>query len=556
MLTYLALRNLATISDTTLEFDSNLNVLTGETGAGKSILIDGLLLTLGERADTALVRPGTKLASVEAVFLNSDESELLIRREIRAGGRSRIFINDELTTLEEARKRISGIIDLHSQRSTPALLLRRVQQTAFDEFGGNSNLAGDLSYMYEEYRSLLQRLDDLRENHEKNLESRELIRHELSLIEKLNPSLEDNQSLVSERKDLKASQNSVETLHIIVDAISGDDGIIAALGKFRNELSHTTIELHETIELLDQAEISLSETSSSCNAILGRVDSAPWRLKEIDDRLDAYSELLGRCGGSLERLLQRRRTLLTDLEEYESLERELLDLETMVPDKSKMLHETAERLSISRKSAVKKLQSCVQKELRLLGMPHAVFNVIMHDPPLNRSLTLGGRNICSDGFEIPEFYFSANRGMEPGPLASVASGGEMSRVSLVLKLALASVSQAPTMVFDEIDSGIGGETANLLADSLKRASENRQVIVITHLAQIASKAGRHLAVSKELHDDLPSTRVRVLKDKQNRIAELARLLGGGDAAEEHAEKMLSNARSSCGEDGDGLLKGL
>ncbi|MCK4504387.1 MAG: DNA repair protein RecN [Candidatus Aegiribacteria sp.] len=551
MLTCLTLRNLATISDTTLEFDTDLNVLTGETGAGKSILIDGMLLTLGERADTGLVRPGTGLASVEAVFLNRDGSELLIRREIRAGGRSRIFINDELTTLDEARRRVSGIVDLHSQRSTPALLVRRVQQTAFDEFGGNFNLAGDLSDMFEEYRSLLQRLNDLQGNHEKNLESGNLIRHELSLIEKLNPSLEDYQSLVSERKELIASQNSAETLHGIVNAISGDDGIITALGRFQNELSHTDIELHETIELIGQAEISLTETSSSCSAILGRIDSAPWRLKEIDDRLDGYSELLGRCGGSLDRLLQRRKALEEEQEKYETIERELQDLEVMVPGKGKKLHETAEQLSTARESTVKKLQNCVQKELRLLGMPDAVFSVIMHDPPLNRSLTSDGKTICSDGYEIPEFYFSANKGIEPGPLASVASGGELSRVSLVLKLALVSVSQASTMVFDEIDSGIGGETANLLADSLKRASENRQVIVITHLAQIASKAGRHLAVSKELHDGMPSTRVKELKDKQNRVAELARLLGGGDAAIEHAEKMLGGFRSSSAEDGDG-----
>ena len=551
MLTCLALRNLATISDTTIEFDSDLNVLTGETGAGKSILIDGLLLTLGERADTGLVRPGTRLASVEAVFLNRDGSEIIVRREIRAGGRSRIFINDELTTLDEVKREICGIIDLHSQRSTPALLIRRNQQTAFDEFGGNSSLAGSLSYMFEEYRSLLLRLDHLRANSEKNLESGELISHELSLIEKLNPSLEDNRSLVAERKELIASQNSVETLHGIVNSISGDDGIIAALGRFRNELMHVDIELSDTIELIGQAEISLTETSSSCSAILGRVDSAPWRLNEIDDRLDGYSELLGRCGGSLDILLKRRKTLEEEQEKYESLDSELQDLEVLVPGKGKKLVETSEQLSISRKSTVKKLQNCVQKELRLLGMPDAVFSVIMHDPPLNRSLVLDGRIICSDGYEIPEFYFSANKGVEPGPLASVASGGELSRVSLVLKLALASVSQASTMVFDEIDSGIGGETANLLADSLKRASERRQVIVITHLAQIASKAGRHLAVSKELHDDMPSTRVRVLMDKQNRIAELARLLGGGDAATEHAEKMLSNEGLSSAEDGDG-----
>ncbi|NOQ23660.1 MAG: AAA family ATPase [Candidatus Aegiribacteria sp.] len=539
MLVSLTLRNLATISDTTIEFEHGLNILTGETGAGKSILIDGLLLALGERADTSLVRPGSVAASVEAMFLLEDGSKFLVRREVRSEGRSRYFINDELTTLEDGRNLLVGFVDLHSQGSTPALLQRRVQRAALDEFSGCSALAGKLSVGFGEYRSLIRRSDELNTQLSAVAEKRDIAQHELSLIEKLDPSAEDYNSLMFERRELKAVQNSALVLGRISEGISGDDGIIGSLGEFRHSLANSGIETKDALELLEQADIALTEASSECESMLSRIDSAPWRIQEIDNRLDSYAELLGRCGGSLENLLNRRSQLNSELDRYDLLEKEYEQLQETIPEKADSLHETATALSESRESGAEKLKKSVQKELKLLGMPDAAFLILMNDPPGNRSLLIGDVSICSDGCEIPEFFFSANPGMKPGPLSSVASGGEMSRVSLVLKLALASITQAPTMVFDEIDSGVGGETANLLADSLRRVSEKRQVIVITHLPQIASKAHRHLAVSKEIVDGLPVTRVGALSDRGMRIEELARLLGGGRAAMEHAGKMIA-----------------
>ncbi|MEN8210030.1 MAG: hypothetical protein ABFR50_12350, partial [Candidatus Fermentibacteria bacterium] len=246
-----------------------------------------------------------------------------------------------------------------------------------------------------------------------------------------------------------------------------------------------------------------------------------------------------RCSGTLENLLKRRFQLESELELYDLMEKEYEQLQENIPRMADNLRKAAVALSLSRKRGTIALEASVQKELKLLGMPDSVFRVYMNTPPENRSLIIDDLTICSDGCEIPEFFFSANPGMKPGPLSSVASGGEMSRVSLVLKLALASVTQAPTMVFDEIDSGVGGETANLLADSLDRVSSRRQVIVITHLPQIASKARRHLAVSKKVIDGLPVTRVDALSDRGSRVEELARLLGGGTAAMEHAGKIIS-----------------
>jgi len=538
MLVSLTLRNLATICDTSIEFEHGLNILTGETGAGKSILIDGILLTLGERADTSLVRPGSTTASVEAVFLLEDGSELLVRREVRSEGRSRYFINDELTTLEEGRNLLAGFVDLHSQGSTPALLQRRVQRAALDEFSDCSELTGRLSSEFGEYRSLLKRSDELSTQLSANAAKRDIAQHELTLIEKLNPSAEDHSSLMFERRELIAVQNSAVILGRISEGISGDDGILASLAEFSNSLANSGIESKDTLELLEQADIALTEASCECESMLSRIDSAPWRIQEIDDRLDSYAELLGRCDGTLDNLLIRRSQLHSELELYDLLETEYEQLQGTIPLIAGSLHGAAVELSGSRKRGAATLEKSVQNELRLLGMPDAVFQVVMNDPPENRSLIIEDLSICSDGSEIPEFFFSANPGMKPGPLSFVASGGEMSRVSLVLKLALASVTQAPTMVFDEIDSGIGGETANLLADSLRRVSEKRQVVVITHLPQIASRAHRHLAVSKEIIEGLPVTRVDALTDRGMRIEELARLLGGGIAAMDHAEKMI------------------
>lgn len=544
MLTSLTLRNLATISDTSVEFGRGLNILTGETGAGKSILIDGLLLALGVRADRGMVRPGASSASVEALFTGSDGSECIVRREVRARGRSRFFINDELSTLEEGKEVISGLVDLHSQDSTPALLSGRAQIRALDEFGGCLGPAESLAGMFRSYSADLERLEELRSGVEAMADRRTLAAHELSLIENLDPSEDDYHRLMEERRELMEVRDGAEVLGRINSGISGDDGILGAISGFRNSLRGSGMDVSEMLELLEQAGIALSEADSRCETILSRIEDAPWRLEEIDSRLDAYSELLGRCGGSLESLLRRRAGLQSELENCHRMEGELEELEERLPERTEKLLALGRELTAMRERAAERLTTEVERELKMLGMPHGIFRVLMKEPQQSRSRTIEGVRIGSDGCLVPEFAFSANPGMDPGPLSSVASGGEMSRVSLVLKLALSTVTQAPTMVFDEIDSGVGGETANLLADSLSRVSGRRQVLVITHLPQIASRADHHLAVSKEMEGGMPVTRVRLLADRDQRVEELSRLLGGGMGAMEHAEKMVAAGRKS------------
>ena len=292
----------------------------------------------------------------------------------------------------------------------------------------------------------------------------------------------------------------------------------------------------------------MEEARGACSALLSRIEEAPWRLEEINRRLDGYSDLLSRCGGTLEALFLRREELEVVLGGFEAMEREAAGLEASIPADLAGLAAAAGELTEMRREAAERLVRSVQEELRRLAMPDAVFEISFAPPREADGLVAGGVLTGVRGAELPEFLFSANRGMAPGPLADVASGGELSRTSLALKLALAEVTQPPTMVFDEIDSGVGGETSRSLADSLRRASRNRQVIVITHLPRIAAVADRHLTVSKEQRGDLPFTEVSALAAREDRVAELARALGGGDAALLHARRMLDEA--AAGQSGE------
>lgn len=545
MLVRLCLQNLATISDTSLELGRGLNVLSGETGAGKSILIDGLLLALGRRADTSLVRPGERVASAEAYFQPREGGdEIIVRREVYSAGRSRIFLDDRLTNLEEVREVVGPMIDLHSQRTTPALLSRRTQQGYLDGFSGASEHARRVRESFQAYREMIRRRDELTPTVEKLREERDLLSEELRQIDEVRPSEDEYRSLLAERKYLESSADRAELHRRMSSELSGEpESVSGRLRELLGEASRMGGDSEGLSELLQQALVAVDEAAGWCERHLDDMQEAPWRMEEIDRRLDAYSRLLARCGGDIGHLMGRRRELAGRLEEIDSLEADLEDLvEERIPGAESELARTAGELSSLRREGAARLEELTEGELRMLGMTDARFEVEMSPPPDDRSVEIDGGKVCSDGAEVPRFLFSANPGVSLGPLSSVASGGELSRFSLSLRLALAELRRHPTLVFDEIDSGVGGKTAHLLADSLRRASgPDRQVIVITHLAQIASLADTHLAVSKRTREGMPVTTVKEL-GPDDRVEEIARILGGGDAAREHAKKMLSSRK--------------
>jgi len=535
----LSLKNVATISDTLLELGPGLNVLTGETGAGKSVLVEGLLLALGERADRSLVRPGSKLAVIEALFGKATGEEIIVRREVHAAGRSRMFLNDELVTLDEVRREVGALVDLHTQQSTPSLLHRRKQQEYLDEYAGASGVVLDLRRKLEDYRKLSGKREELSKALEDSEEERALLEHEKELIERLDPSVDDYTSLHVERKSVEKMELEVESTSTLSERLNSDHGISSELSSLLSETERLGTEGSELRDLISQAVISIQEAASLCSKRLAGLESAPWRLMQIDSRLDDYARLLSRCGGDIGYLMERKTALDRRIGQLDSFESELGEIESALPVICVEIVELSDRLTEARKRASADLQEKSTSELRRLNIPHAVFRIEMGEPSGGRVLQLDGRKICPDGAELPEFLFSANPGVQPASLSSVASGGEMSRVSLALRIALSSTADSSVLVFDEIDSGIGGETARHLADSLRRASESgRQVIVITHLAQIASMATTHLAVRKSLDAGLPVTEVSVLSGS-GRIEELTRILGGGNAAREHALSLLS-----------------
>jgi DNA repair protein RecN (Recombination protein N) len=541
MLSSLRLKNIATISDTTLELDGGLNVLTGETGAGKSILVDGLLLALGERADYSLVRPGSKTASVEAVFRLEAGEEIQVRREISSAGRSRLLVDDEVLSLEEARSRIGDLVDLHTQRSSPALLSRRFQQSCLDSFAGGAQEASALRDDFRRLQDADERARLLELDLGTGATGHEMLLHEQALMSELSPSRDEYTDLLEKRRVLERS-DALSTLYgRALAALSGDEGgMLSAISALKGFLEKSGEDAGDIPDLLDSADIALREASSRCASRLAAVEGAPWMMEQIDARLDTYGRVLGRYGGDIDRLLSRAAEISTELERRSLMERDLADLSTKRAELASRLEHRATGLSALRRKSLPGIEKAVRTELRKLGMPDAVFTVAFSGAPKERSVESCGRLICSDGAELPEFLFSANPGLPPGPISSVASGGELSRLSLSVRLALSGPGSASTLVFDEIDSGVGGETAGLLASSLSRASRNRQTIVITHLPQIASRALRHLAVSKSSGPGMPETSVRVLEGDA-RAEEIARMLGGGAAAMDHARAMLAEA---------------
>ena len=548
MLTSLRLHNVATISDAQLELGAGLNVLTGETGAGKSILVDGLLLALGERADTGIVRSGEKIASVEASFLVDEKRSVLVRREVHSAGRSRLLVDDEARTLEEFRPVIAPLIELHTQRSTSSLLRRPVQRRYLDEFSGVLDLAGEVEELHSETAELLAAITDIERMLSERESDRGFIAHEIEEIDRLDPSREEFEGLREERVSLLSLEEQARAYGALLEALSGEDpgssgmSVLQGLAAAESQLATVRGESAGSLrELLEQAQVSVNEMVGLCQSLLDGCQSAPWRLAELDERLDTYSRLLERYHGSIDELVDRREALEGRLVELAGMEGELESKRTTLTATLEKLSLAARRLSESRSEGAILLQDSVTGELKKLGMPEATFSVDLTPPSSSSSLIAAtdGSRIASFGLEQVEFLFSANPGSPAGPLSSIASGGELSRASLAMKLALARVAQPRTMVFDEIDSGVAGETAHLLAEALERAaSDGRQVIVITHLAQIACRANRHISVSKKIEKDRPVTMVRTLENEE-RVTELARVLGGGEAAIAHARSLLN-----------------
>ncbi len=551
MLKRLIVRNYAIIRELDMEFGEGLTIITGETGAGKSILLGALALVLGERADTGVLLNKNEKCVVEAQFnivgydlqdffsendLDFEENAIL-RREINTSGKSRAFLNDTPVNLSLMKELGENLIDIHSQHQTLLLSNNLFQLKVTDAFAGTKELYDEYIKLYRSYITVKKEYDTLYAASDRKRADFDYYMHQLE-------QLSSARLVEGELEDLEKEQEILTNAGVIKDAlvsaasdISGEDiSALALLRDAKNNLSKISEWLTPAAELterLDTLLVELTDISYETEKLFASVETDPGRLEYISQRLDTVYSLMQkhRCN-SLSELLEKKKELESLVNETGDVDSRLADLKADSERRYVELMKSASEISAIRKRNSPALAEKIVMILKQLGIPHASFEVRIetHGEP--------GQH----GIDRIEFLFSANRQIEPEELSRVASGGELSRVMLSLKSTMAKTSGLPAIVFDEIDSGVSGEVASMVGSILSEMGKSMQVINITHLPQVAARGNYHYHVYKENEDHSTITRIRLL-NRDERLMELARLLSGStvtEAALKNAGELLNN----------------
>ncbi len=553
MLTELRIRNFAIIEQVSLPLSSGFNVLSGETGAGKSIIVGALGLLLGERASADLIRSGADKATVEGVFdisklkdvseladergIEVEEDTLVLKREIAANGRGRAWINGTTVTASVLAEIGRQLVNLHGQHDAQTLLDSESQRRILDAFGGADRQAELVRIVHQglsEVRREIASLTSRRADAEKRAD---YLRHVAKEIEdaRLSPGedskLEDEARVLENADELRTLANSLNEL------LAGEDAsVLSQLGAAQRPLS--SIERIDPSaarmqELFDTGFYALQELARVIDDYAGSVELDPARLEEVRRRRDRLFGLLKKYGPTLEDVMAAGTTARAELDLIDTAQFDLANLTAREADARRRLSTEAEKLSEMRLSAAKKLAKAVDALLPPLGMPDGRFTVTLtaRDEP------------TAEGAEDVEFRVALNVGHEDRPLARVASGGELSRVMLALKTILARVDHVPTLIFDEVDAGIGGRVGLQVGDTLRRVAREHQVFAISHLPQIAARAHHHIVVAKGAKGGVTTADITVLEGT-SRVNEIARMLGGdpeSKVSRAHAKELLESA---------------
>lgn len=550
MLRKLTVRNYAIIRELDMGFGEGFTIITGETGAGKSILLGALGLALGERADTSVLLSHDEKCIVEAEFnikgydleelfeangVDYDD-EAILRREITPAGKSRAFINDTPVTLSIMKDLGEKLIDVHSQHQTLLLGNSMFQMRVIDAFAGTAALSGEYANAYKRYLKARHEYETIASDAERDRADYEYYSHQLEelmaarLVQGEQEELEKEQEMLANASEIK------EALTVVASSLSGDDvSALSLLRMVRTGLAKISGWLPEAAELEKRIEaqlIDLNDIAYEVEKLNGTASDDPGRLDRVRSRLDTIYSLLQkhRCG-DLEELLKKQEQIEKTVAATGDVEERLAALKHSSDEAFKTVTELAGRLSHARKEAVPALTREITAMLQKLGIPHARFETRIS------ALAAPG----PAGKDRIDFLFSANRQVAPEELSRCASGGELSRVMLCLKSVLASSSGLPAIIFDEIDSGVSGEVASMVGSILEEMGRSMQVINITHLPQVASRGSVHYHVYKEESDHSTITRVRLLTDSE-RIKEIARLLSGSTIT----EAAMHNARELLG----------
>ena len=555
MLTSLQIRDFAIVDQISVEFDAGMTVLTGETGAGKSILVDAVALVLGERGGSQLVRKGAKRAEFSAEFdiaglpdvtawleqqaLDQDD-ECLLRRVISADGRSRAFINGNAATVQQLKSLGELLLDIHGQHFHQSLGRRPVQRDLLDHFGGLLDQRRNTEAAFEKWRSLQERLNNLKSADADRASRLDLLTFQLQELEALDVKDNEYEDLQAERQRLRNSGSLAEGVNTALSKLSADietdaSSLLAEASRSVESLTEFDGELEPVRDLLESASIQVSEAVDSLQRYGETIDMDPARRDWVEERLDAL-QLISRKhrvdSSEVWSLAERIRLEHDELSHAEERGRELEEqLDASLIEFRKL----AKSLSKARKKAAGLFCKAVTEAMDGLGMRGGHFEI-------------GFSQFANDdarpwGIDDIEFLISANPGQPPMPLSKVASGGELSRMSLAIQVIASDGSAIPTMVFDEVDSGVGGRVAEMVGRRLQQLGERRQVLCVTHLPQVASLADYHFRISKVTDGKATRTGVAAL-GKEERIEELARMLGGVEITQktiDHAEEMLAGA---------------
>lgn len=555
MLTQLAIRDFAIVDTLELDFQAGMTAITGETGAGKSILLGALGLCLGERAEAGGVRHGADRADLSARFdiakrtqarawlaereLTTDDC--LLRRVVTANGRSKAWINGQPCTIADLRELGECLIDVHSQHAHQALLSEETHRRLLDDAAGHRHEVEALAALHRQWHALRKQYRERSENDEERQAKRQLLRYQVDELDQLGLQPEELGALESEQETLAHLEETLREAQFAADSCDHDDnGAITLVQQATSRLAKTPGgdkgPLADALGLLGEAQIQLEEAARELHHFVESTELDPQRLVWVDERLGEIHRIARKHHVMPEELLDMHQRLVHELEELDDGDGDLESLRANLEDVRKQYREAAKRITETRQKTAATFAQQVQDQLAFLGMNKARFAIEV--TPLESSQP--------HGMDRVSLQISANPGQPTRPLAKVASGGELSRVSLAIQVVAASHSSLATLVFDEVDVGISGATAEIVGQLLRRLGQHAQVMTVTHLPQVAAQAHQHLHIEKQSSDDDTRTRMAQL-DEAGRVREIARMLGGvklSDRTLAHAREMLAASQTA------------
>lgn len=563
MLSQLRIKNYALIDDLEIEYISGLNVLTGETGAGKSIVIGALSLLLGERAETEIIRTGATTCEIEGTFavkptffdnfidLPIDKTDtILIRRKIESNGRSFSYINDQSVTTNTLKRLGDFLVDLHGQHEHQSLLRIEFHREILDDFAKLKPMVNDLQKLFNDYQNRQRQLDNLSQQIRQRKERRELDEFQYQEISTAQLKIDEEENLLKEKTLLENAEKRFRLAQELNQILSENQGSLleqlAIFQKQFNELASIDKSLTSTLNELKGIRSVFDELWRDIVRYRDRIEFLPQRLETINERLFIIEKLKNKYNRNVEKLLAFQDELAKNLNSIEIDESELKELTKELTNQKTKLIKLAQEISLARQRAKPNLEAKLAKELTDLGMPQARFIVTIQPVEDETSIyeQCGKKyRLDESGIDQVEFLFSANPGEDPKPLRKVASGGELSRVMLALKSVISG--NIPVLVFDEIDLGIGGKIAETVGKKLAKLAQKSQVICITHLPQIAKYADAHYRVSKCIKAGRTRTTLEHLTEAE-RVNEIARMLAGAKISKTtiiHAREMLKEAKT-------------